>query len=97
MGYRVVLRPIARRELRKATEYIENHRSGYGSLFVDEVERILRNLGRNPRMYLRIAPDLRRALMRRFRYAVFKVQPNRVDVFAIFHTSRDPAAWQARI
>jgi toxin ParE1/3/4 len=41
--------------------------------------------------------DIRKAVVRRFSYCVFdRAHPDRVEVVAVFHTSRDPSVWQGR-
>jgi len=41
---------------------------------------------------------VRRALLRRFPYAVlFRIDQNAITVLACFHASRDPQQWQRRI
>jgi plasmid stabilization system protein ParE len=48
-------------------------------------------------MYPVVFVDLRRALVRRFPYAVFyEVEPERIVVYAVFHCSQDPDKWKAR-
>ncbi len=48
-------------------------------------------VGRNPERYRRVHGELRRALLRRFPYAMyFRREERRVVVFAVFHTARDP-------
>jgi len=45
-----------------------------------------------------IASGIRRALTRRFPYAVyFSIEGETIVVVAVLHTARDPAEWQRRI
>ena len=40
----------------------------------------------------------RRGLTRRFPYGVYyRDFPDRVEVVAVYHTSRDPSGWQTRV
>jgi plasmid stabilization system protein ParE len=42
--------------------------------------------------------EARRALTRRFPYGIFyMLDPATIAVIAVFHTSRDPRQWQARL
>jgi len=51
-----------------------------------------------PEMHPIIHKNYRRALVRRFPYAVFYEYANDlVTVYSIFHTSRDPQKWQQRL
>ncbi len=47
--------------------------------------------------YAVVYRDVRRAVVRRFPYAVYyRIVSSRVIVTAIFHSRRDPKSWQAR-
>ena len=48
-------------------------------------------------MYRVVYHDIRRALTRRFPYAVYyRIVGNEVVVLGILHTRRDPCEWQSR-
>ncbi len=49
-------------------------------------------------MHAKIYDEHRRALVRRFPYAVFyEYAEETVTVYCIFHTSRDPDKWRSRL
>jgi hypothetical protein len=51
-----------------------------------------------PEMYAFAHEGYRRALVRRFPYAVFYEYANDVvTVYCVFHTARDPAKWRRRL
>ncbi|WP_375470024.1 hypothetical protein [uncultured Nostoc sp.] len=50
-----------------------------------------------PESYAVTYRDIRRAIIRRFPYAVYyRIISSRVIVTAIFHSRRDPKSWQTR-
>jgi plasmid stabilization system protein ParE len=50
-----------------------------------------------PLRYPVVYEDVRRALVRRYPYAIFYVvEPARVVVMAVLHQRRDPARWPRR-
>ena len=52
---------------------------------------------RAPLQFAEAVPGIRRAVVRRFPYAVyFTVDGDLRRVLAIFHHRRDPAGWQSR-
>jgi plasmid stabilization system protein ParE len=60
-----------------------------------EVEEGIR---RQPEMYALVYETYRRALLRRFPYALFyEYADETVTVYAVFHTSRDPDKWRQRL
>lgn len=53
---------------------------------------------RTPNAYTPIHCDIRRALLRKFPYAIFYfTEADRVIVLACFHARRNPQEWQNRI
>jgi plasmid stabilization system protein ParE len=51
-----------------------------------------------PELHRKVHEDYRRALVRRFPYAVFyEYTRETVTIYAVFHTSRDPEKWRLRL
>ena len=51
----------------------------------------------HPLVWTEIEPGIRRAVLHRFPYCVFYgLEPERIEVFAVLHHSRDPANWPGR-
>lgn len=94
----VVLSPEAEKEYDEAVDWFENQRAGLGLDFANAIHAVLARLGANPRMHTVVYRDARKAVVRKFRYVViYRVEPTRVSVVSVFHTSRDPKDWQSRI
>jgi plasmid stabilization system protein ParE len=50
-----------------------------------------------PESYVIVYRDIRRAVIKRFPYAVYyRIVSSRVIVIAIFHSRRNPKSWQMR-
>ncbi len=96
MNYALVLRPEVREELNEAYIWYEQ-KLGLGDEFLDCVDETLNRISQMPESYAVAHHDVRRALVRRFPYAVYyRIVSSRVIVIAIFHGRRDPQAWQTR-
>ena len=66
--------------------------------FIDELDRLLARLSEFPRSAQQVEgyPSVRRALMRRFPFAVFyTVDEDLLLVLRVIHTSRSPRDWPA--
>ena len=93
----MIIRPEAEADLAHARDWYERQRAGLGAEFLLCVEEVLERIGRTPEMYMVVHHDVRRALTRRFPYAVYyRIAGNDVVVLGIFHTRRDPREWQSR-
>ena len=61
-------------------------------------EAYMERIRRQPAIYVRVHEEYRRALIRRFPYAIFfEYAETAVTVYAVFHTSRDPEKWRLRL
>jgi toxin ParE1/3/4 len=93
----LIIRPEAEAELAEAFNWYEERVEGLGTHFLLAVDAVFRAILRNPEQYPRIHKTTRRALLRRFPYAVFfVVEDARIVVLAVFHAKRDPKHWQER-
>ena len=94
-GYRLVSAPYADLDVEAAFEWYENERAGLGLEFLDELRATYNRIADGPLKYLLIRSGIRRALLRRFPYAVyFAVEGDVLVVLTVLHASRDPADWQ---
>ncbi len=71
MAADLVLLPEAEKDLSEAYEWYENCRYGLGEEFLSCVDACLEGIRRNPELHVKIHEDYRRALVRRFPYAIF--------------------------
>jgi plasmid stabilization system protein ParE len=95
--YRLVSEPQADLEIEAAFQWYEKEQPGLGLEFLGELRAAYNRIGEGPLKYQHLRSGVRRALLRRFPYAVyFAVEQSRLVVLAVLHASRDPAEWQGR-
>ena len=93
-----IIAPEVELDISEAYGWYEDHRSGLGGEFLSCVDACIQGICRMPEMYAKVHEEYRRALIRRFPYAVFYEFTERVvTVYCIFHTSRDPDKWRQRL
>ena len=97
MGLPVVFRPIAKLELDEAMAWYKNRKEGLEAEFKEAVDQTLDKIAATPLRFHPIRGEVRRALLRRFPYAIhFVPEPNAIVVLAVFHTKRDPRHLEGR-
>ncbi|MHC5761655.1 type II toxin-antitoxin system RelE/ParE family toxin [Nostoc sp.] len=97
MNYVLVFRPEVREELNDAHSWYDSQKPGLGDEFLDCVDKMVNLICQMPESYAVTYRDVRRAIVRRFPYAVYyRIVSSRVIVTAIFHGRRDPKSWQMR-
>jgi plasmid stabilization system protein ParE len=97
MNYVLAFRPQVRDELDEAYRWYESKQQGLGDNFLDCIDLMLNQISSMPESYVIVYRDIRRAVIKRFPYAVYyRIVSSRVIVIAIFHSRRDPKSWQLR-
>ena len=94
----VIFTPAARAELIGAQDWYENEVPGLGKRFRAAIDAAIERMSDNPRQFPVVHRSIRRALLRRFPYALmFVIEADEsLTVIACFHGSRDPEHWQKR-
>jgi plasmid stabilization system protein ParE len=95
--FKLVSDPRADLDIEAAFEWYEKEQAGLGIEFLDELRAAYASIVNGPFQYEQLRSNIRRALLKRFPYAVFfSVEDEVVVVLAVLHTARDPAEWQRR-
>jgi hypothetical protein len=95
-----ILLPAAKADVEAAYLWYENQLLGLGMEFLRCVEASLLSVQRSPLAFQTVHESYRRALVRRFPYAVFfefDDVSNRCVIYSVFHCSQNPAKWHGRL
>jgi len=97
MSRELILRPEAEADALEAFRWYNEQLPGLGEEFLAEIDHALDTIRANPEVPRKLHRHFRRVLTRRFPYAVFyAVSGERIVVFAILHSARDPRLWRKR-
>ncbi len=98
MAAKFVVAPEAEIDISEAYGWYEERRPGLGEEFLGCLDACIEGIRRMPEMHAKLHDEYRRALVRRFPYAIFyEHAEDTVTVYCIFHTSRDPEKWRQRL
>jgi plasmid stabilization system protein ParE len=98
MAAELVIAPEAELDIAEAYAWYEGSRVGLGEEFLGSIDGCIEAIRRQPDMLPLIHEGYRRALVRRFPYAVFYEREEKaITVYAVFHTARDPGKWRQRL
>lgn len=93
----VIVRPEAQADIQSARDWYEEQQPNLGQAFIHELDRVFIKLAANPQLYAKAEGEVRRALCRKFPFAVYFLESgNDQVVMAVLHQRREPAAWQSR-
>ena len=93
----LILRDEAESDIRDAYEWYEGKQENLGKSFMLDVELTLDRIEENTELYELVFASTRRALCRRFPYAIYFIVDNlNIVVVAVLHQRRRPSVWQNR-
>lgn len=98
-NYKINVAPDALQDIQEATDWYNEQLSGLGSRFQKQVVKQINSLKANPLGYATRYAEVRCMLVKKFPFMVhFTLDEKQklIEVFAIFHTSRNPKIWQER-
>lgn len=98
MAAELIVAPEADRDLDEAYSWYETQAAGRGDDLLCRVDACIQAILRFPEMHPRIHGNYRRALIRKYPFAVFyEYEEETVTIYCVIHTSRDPEKWRRRL
>ena len=92
-----IVRPAAAADIDDAYLWYEAQRKGLGDRFLTAVDETVNAIADRPLQYPVVRRNTRRALLRRYPYAIyFRVDGDVLVIVACMHGRRDPRRWRVR-
>lgn len=96
-GASLTVKPAAVRDITSAVEWYAQQGQELGLAYLRELRATYDRIVEHPLLYQELDQGVRRALLRRFPYAVYYlVDPDGISILAVLHASRSPAEWRRR-
>ena len=97
-SFRVIINPFAELDLQSTVEFLELQKPGLENEFLKEVHFAIKRIELNPHQLTKVHKEVHRALLHKFPFGVyFVINGDLVNIFAIFHFSRDPRKLKKRV
>jgi plasmid stabilization system protein ParE len=94
---RLRLMPEAELDLDDAHLWYHRQAPDHAAALLAAVDACLRTIQRHPQAVTLVDPTMRRALLRRFPYAiVYEIGQREIVVYSAFHGAKDPRTWRRR-
>ena len=100
MKYKISVDTDALQDIQHATDWYNFKQQGLGLRFQKQVKKQINSLKSNPETYAVRYADVRCMLVKKFPFLVhFSIDQKlqMVEVFAVYHTSRNPMIWEEKI
>ncbi len=87
----------ATEELGNAAKWYDEHLSGLGKDFTDEVEKVMEFVCSFPEAAPKTRGGARKRILHRFPYnIIYRIMPDKIRILAIAHQKRRPFYWRGR-
>ena len=94
---RISFHRLAERELSDAALFYESESPGLGGIFLDEIDRLIEAIAKNPNEGIKIRGHVRRRILRKFPYGIlYSAKAEGIRILAIMHLKRKPTYWVGR-
>jgi len=94
----MIVRALAELEIQEIAMWYEDQQEGVGFKFLDAIDQSFERIQQFPELYAIVDGDVRRALLRRFPFAVYyRIERDKVTVLTVIHSKRDLKTWQIRL
>jgi plasmid stabilization system protein ParE len=97
--YKVVILPLAKKDIRDAALWYHKKQTGLGNRFISEVRIKVNFINENPMACAKKYDEVRTAVLNTFpfliHYSIDEIQ-NTIVITAVLHTSRNPDIWENR-
>lgn len=90
--------PAATEDVRVACRWLDDVQPALGDELISELHRIAQLISQHPDMYERVGRGCRRAVLRRYDYAiVYRVRNSQIEILGMLHCRLDPSIVAARL
>jgi len=98
MSRRLVVRPDVEFDIEDSATWYDTQNDRLGDQFILEFETLLGRIVQNPEQYQIVESDVRKAMLKRFPYAIYYVvSDDELTILGCLHAHLHPRAWRKRI
>lgn len=96
--YRLLINAYAEADLEIATDWYASRKEGLDLDFIDELDKAIQRIQENPRQFAVVKKQIRMSVVKRFPFGIYYYMTDDIiNVFAVFHFSRNPKVLQKRL
>ncbi|MDP2891263.1 MAG: type II toxin-antitoxin system RelE/ParE family toxin [Bacteroidota bacterium] len=94
----MIINATAEADLKIASDWYVSHKEGLDRDFIQEIEKSIHRIQDNPKQFACIRKQIRMSIVKRFPYGIYFYNTDDIiNVFAIFHFSRNPKVLRERL
>ena len=94
----MIINTFAEADLEIAIDWYASRKEGLDQDFIEEIEKAIQRIEENPRQFAVVRKQIRMSVVKRFPYGIyFYITGDIINVFAVFHFSRNPKVLRKRL
>ena len=92
MVFKIIILPLAEKEIDESIEFYENRSKGLGKQYLNYLKSYLKVLKTNPEFFeIKKQPCYRELTLVKFPFVIiYEILGNEIIIHSVFHTSRNP-------
>jgi len=95
--YKLIINPFAEIEIKETRNWYNLQKDNLGEEYLQEIKKTTIRIQENPLQFPKIKNKIRKVVISRFPFSIyFYIDELTINVFAVFHTSRNPMIWKER-
>ncbi len=95
--YKLIINPFAEIEIKETRNWYNLQKDNLGEEYLQEIKKTAIRIQGNPFQFPVIKKKIRKVVVSRFPFSIyFYIDELTINVFAVFHTSRNPMIWKQR-
>lgn len=96
--FSLIINSFAQSDLKIAADWYAERKEGLDHEFIEEIEKTIHQIVGNPEQFAFVRKKIRMAIVKRFPFGIYYyVGEDVINVFAVFHFSRNPKVMRRRI
>ncbi len=97
-SYRLIISEFAESDLKIAADWYASQKEGLDLDLIQEIDKAVQRIQDNPHQFAVVRKQIRMSIVKRFPYGIyFFLVGDIINVFAVFHFSRNPKILQKRV
>lgn len=95
--YKLIINPFAEIEIKETRNWYNLQKDNLGEEYLQEIKKTAIRIPENPFQFPKIKKKRRKVVVNKFPFSIyFYINELTINVFAVFHTSRNPMIWKQR-
>ena len=97
MRYKIILHPLAKKDIKKSAIWYESKRTGLGKRFTTQIRIEVNYISKQPFSIVTKYNEIKTSTVKNFPFLIhFSIDNNKKEIIilGVFHTSLNPAKWK---